>query len=75
MSTKQQVLRLYRKSLKMTFDWYPLMSEFREKSFIVRQMFEENRNITSTQQIESLIKQTEDLLTEYRFHVPYASEY
>jgi hypothetical protein len=57
----------------MTFDWYPVMSQFREKSFIVRQMFEENRNVTSPQQIDSLIKQTEDLLTEYRFHVPYAS--
>ncbi|KAI9023294.1 hypothetical protein DFJ74DRAFT_586501, partial [Hyaloraphidium curvatum] len=67
------VLRLYRRALKLTFDWYPVISVFREKQFIMRQLFEQNRNVASPQQQQLLIEQAEGLLVKYRYHIPYAN--
>jgi len=75
LSAPEHVLRLYRRALRTTFDWYPVMSVFREKQFIMRQLFEQNRNVASPQQQQLLIEQAEALLVKYRFHIPYASEH
>ncbi|KXS15102.1 LYR family protein [Gonapodya prolifera JEL478] len=75
MDNRRAVLKLYRRFLKTTFDWYPIISEYRTKTAIVREMFEANRHVESPQQIASLVARGESLLAESQFHVPYSNIY
>ena len=65
------VQKLYKKSLKLVNDWYWQLDEARAKSLMIRQLFEDNRNLTSQQEIISALKRTEYLLALYAHPQPY----
>ncbi|KAJ3096310.1 DNA-directed DNA polymerase eta rad30 [Phlyctochytrium planicorne] len=73
LSHSQRVRRLYKKSLKLTQDWFWQREEAREKCVIIRHLFDQNRNVTNPHQLESLFVQAEHLLAKYHHPSPYIS--
>ncbi|KAJ3057036.1 hypothetical protein HK097_001520 [Rhizophlyctis rosea] len=69
------VRRLYKRSLKLTNDWYPHTAEFRRKQMVVRDLFEFNRNVTNEMEVFMLLKFTEHQLDAYAHHQPYVAPY
>ena len=65
------VQKLYKKSLKLANDWYWQVDEARAKQMIIRKMFDDNRDLTSPQEIVQALKKTEYYLAYYAHPQPY----
>jgi NADH dehydrogenase (ubiquinone) 1 beta subcomplex subunit 9 len=68
---RNYVSRLYRRSLKLTQDWYWRREEFREKALIIRGYFEASKSLTNIAQVEEACGYTEHLLAVYRHPQPH----
>jgi NADH dehydrogenase (ubiquinone) 1 beta subcomplex subunit 9 len=71
MSHAKYVQRLYKRSLKLAYDWYWQRSEYREKALIIRQLFENNRHLSNQIEITQHLRNTELLLAKYAHPQPY----
>ncbi|KAJ1566037.1 Kinesin-like protein kif3b [Nowakowskiella sp. JEL0078] len=70
---RKYVRQLYRRSLKLASDWFVRRTEFREKALIIRKMFDQNKNVTSPQQVQRLLLITEHNITANYHPSPYIS--
>ena len=71
MSSRIQVLRLYRQSLKLALDWSVHRYLWRGQAVYLRGLFEANRHVTEPRQQRALIKETEALLSKWKHPDPY----
>ncbi|KAJ3260849.1 hypothetical protein HK103_007412 [Boothiomyces macroporosus] len=65
------VRRLYRRSLRLAADWYWRRPEYREKSMLIRELFEVNKDLQSVKQVEVCLAQAEYLLVAYAHYQPF----
>ncbi|KAJ2659746.1 hypothetical protein IWW48_003347 [Coemansia sp. RSA 1200] len=68
---KNYVRSLYKKALYTSLDWYPNRLQWRSIALQIRAEFEANRGETSPVRIQQLVRETEDVLKEYRHPLPY----
>jgi len=68
---KRYVQKLYKKSLKLANDWYWQVDEARAKQMIIRKLFDDNKDLSSPQDIMQTLKQTEYYLAYYAHPQPY----
>ncbi|KAI8085196.1 uncharacterized protein BX664DRAFT_338788 [Halteromyces radiatus] len=66
-----QVQSLYKRSLKLSLDWYIQRDLWRQEALHIRHLFEQNRHITNPVQIKALIQETEKKLLEWEHPDPY----
>ncbi|KAF2641342.1 hypothetical protein P280DRAFT_517542 [Massarina eburnea CBS 473.64] len=71
MSSKTTVLRLYRRSLKLSLDWAVHRYLWRGQAMYIRSLFEANKHITEPRMKRDLIRETEDLLEKWKHPDPY----
>ncbi|KAF2252723.1 hypothetical protein BU26DRAFT_562442 [Trematosphaeria pertusa] len=71
MSSKTTVLRLYRRSLKLSLDWAVHRYLWRGQAMYIRSLFEANKHVTEPRQQRELIKETETLLEKWKHPDPY----
>ncbi|KAF2121714.1 hypothetical protein BDV96DRAFT_639803 [Lophiotrema nucula] len=71
MSSKTAVLRLYRRSLKLSLDWAVHRYLWRGQALYIRSLFEANKNVTEPRLQRNLIKETEELLEKWKHPDPY----
>ncbi|KAG0750350.1 hypothetical protein G6F57_000762 [Rhizopus arrhizus] len=68
---RSQVQSLYKRSLKLSLDWYIQRDLWRQKALEIRARFEQNRNITNPKEIKALLEKTEKELQEWDHPDPY----
>ncbi|EON65155.1 hypothetical protein W97_04392 [Coniosporium apollinis CBS 100218] len=66
MASKNAVLHLYRRSLKLSLDWAVHRYLWRGQALYIRSLFEANRHVTEPRQRRILIQETEDLLKKWQ---------
>jgi NADH dehydrogenase (ubiquinone) 1 beta subcomplex subunit 9 len=66
-----KVQSLYKRSLKLSLDWYIQRDLWRQQALHIRARFEENKNVTSPKELADLVKQTEKELEEWAHPDPY----
>ncbi|KAG1057522.1 hypothetical protein G6F43_000641 [Rhizopus delemar] len=66
-----QVQSLYKRSLKLSLDWYIQRDLWRQKALEIRARFEQNKNVTNPKEIRALLKKTENELKEWAHPDPY----
>ncbi|KAK5126354.1 hypothetical protein LTR85_010590 [Meristemomyces frigidus] len=71
MATKNQVLQLYRRSLKLALDWTIHRYLWRGQAVYIRSLFEANKNVTQPRQQRELVEQTEAILEKWKHPDPY----
>ncbi|KAH7138352.1 hypothetical protein B0J11DRAFT_514182 [Dendryphion nanum] len=71
MSSKTTVLRLYRRSLKLSLDWAVHRYLWRGQALYIRGLFEANKHVSEPRQQRALIKETEALLEKWKHPDPY----
>ncbi|KAF2814882.1 uncharacterized protein BDZ99DRAFT_566807 [Mytilinidion resinicola] len=71
MASKTAVLRLYRRSLKLSLDWAVHRYLWRGQAIYIRELFEAKRNVTEPRQLRALIQETENLLEKWKHPDPY----
>ncbi|KAF2827687.1 hypothetical protein CC86DRAFT_349385 [Ophiobolus disseminans] len=71
MSSRIHVLRLYRRSLKLSLDWSVHRYLWRGQALYIRGLFEAKKNVTEPRQQRELIKETESLLEKWKHPDPY----
>nr|POF15284.1 nadh dehydrogenase [ubiquinone] 1 beta subcomplex subunit 9 [Quercus suber] len=71
MAANTQVLKLYRRSLKLALDWAVHRHLWRGQAMYLRSLFEANRNVTQPRQQREIIQQTEELLEKWKHPDPY----
>ncbi|KAF2658146.1 hypothetical protein K491DRAFT_776694 [Lophiostoma macrostomum CBS 122681] len=71
MSSKTTVLRLYRRSLKLTLDWAVHRYLWRGQALYIRGLFEANRHVSEPRQQRVLINETQALLEKWKHPDPY----
>ncbi|KAF2501791.1 hypothetical protein BU16DRAFT_556263 [Lophium mytilinum] len=71
MASKTTVLRLYRRSLKLSLDWAVHRYLWRGQAIYIRDLFEAKRNVTEPRQLRALIQETENLLEKWKHPDPY----
>ncbi|PBP19703.1 hypothetical protein BUE80_DR009490 [Diplocarpon rosae] len=69
MSTKQAVLSLYRRSLKLSLDWAVHRYLWRGQALYIRSLFEANKNIRDPRQQRA--SHTEAVLEKWKHPDPY----
>ncbi|RUS22297.1 NADH-ubiquinone oxidoreductase complex I LYR_B22_NDUFB9 subunit [Endogone sp. FLAS-F59071] len=65
------VQSLYRRSLKLSLDWYIRHDLWRQKALEIRAQFDENKNITNPRELETIFAKTEQQLAEFAHPDPY----
>ncbi|KAI7907032.1 uncharacterized protein BX663DRAFT_494591 [Cokeromyces recurvatus] len=65
------VQSLYKRSLKLSLDWYIQRDLWRQKALQIRARFDQNKNITNPKQIQALVQNTEKELQEWAHPDPY----
>ncbi|KAI8388778.1 uncharacterized protein BYT42DRAFT_544013 [Radiomyces spectabilis] len=65
------VQSLYKRSLKLSLDWYIQRDVWRQKALDIRAQFERNKHVTSTKELQALIKKTEQELEAWAHPDPY----
>ncbi|KAI9273613.1 hypothetical protein BY458DRAFT_508366 [Sporodiniella umbellata] len=68
---RSQVQSLYKRSLKLSLDWYIQRDLWRQKALQIRAQFEHNKHITNSKETQRLIQQTEKQLQEWAHPDPY----
>ncbi|KAF2481954.1 hypothetical protein BDY17DRAFT_299990 [Neohortaea acidophila] len=71
MASKQHVLHLYRRSLKLALDWAVNRNLWRGQALYIRSLFEANKHVTQPRQQRAIIEETEGLLESYKHPEPY----
>ncbi|KAK4497390.1 hypothetical protein PRZ48_011841 [Zasmidium cellare] len=71
MASKQHVLSLYRRSLKLALDWAVHRYVWRGQALYIRGLFEANKHVTQPRQQRALLEQTEELLEKWKHPDPY----
>ncbi|ORZ22064.1 hypothetical protein BCR42DRAFT_344653 [Absidia repens] len=66
-----QVKSLYKRSLKLSLDWTIQRDLWRQEALHIRHQFEQNRNVTNPVEIQALLLETEQKLTEWQHPDPY----
>lgn len=66
----KQVASLYRQSLRTARNWINQPAFYREKAAEIRLRFEQNKDIKDPLQLESVLKDTKDLLAKYNHPDP-----
>ncbi|KAI8911283.1 hypothetical protein DFJ77DRAFT_469493 [Powellomyces hirtus] len=67
------VTRLYRRSLRLAQDWYWQRSECREKSMLIRRLFDQNKGMNNPKEIQMVLARTEMELAMNYHQQPYYS--
>ena len=65
------VKSLYKRSLKLSLDWYIRRDIWRQKALDIRQQFELNKHVTSPKELEQIFAKTEKQLEEFAHPDPY----
>ncbi|RUS34433.1 hypothetical protein BC938DRAFT_480497 [Jimgerdemannia flammicorona] len=68
---RASVQSLYRRSLKLSLDWYIRRDLWRQKALEIRSQFEANKHVTSPRELEALLAKTEQQLAEAAHPDPY----
>jgi NADH dehydrogenase (ubiquinone) 1 beta subcomplex subunit 9 len=69
------VKSLYKRSLKLSLDWYIRRDLWRQKALEIRQQFELNKNVTSPKELQQIFAKTEMQLEEFAHPDPYKCMY
>lgn len=65
------VKSLYKRSLKLSLDWYIRRDLWRQKALDIRHQFELNKNVTSPKELQQIFAKTEKQLEEFAHPDPY----
>ncbi|KAI8592937.1 hypothetical protein HDU88_000115 [Geranomyces variabilis] len=65
------VTRLYRRSLRLAQDWYWQRSECREKSMLIRQLFDNAKHMNNPREVQMLLGRVELELSSNYHQQPY----
>ncbi|KAL0073020.1 hypothetical protein F4703DRAFT_1904551 [Phycomyces blakesleeanus] len=65
------VQSLYKRSLKLSLDWYIQRDLWRQKALDIRAQFERNKHITSPKELQAIIAKTEQELKDWAHPDPY----
>ncbi|KAI9288929.1 hypothetical protein BC943DRAFT_287105 [Umbelopsis sp. AD052] len=65
------VKSLYKRSLKLSLDWYIRRDLWRQKALDIRHQFELNKNVTSPKELQKIFAKTEKQLEEFAHPDPY----
>lgn len=65
------VQSLYKRSLKLSLDWYIQRDLWRQKALAIRAQFEQNKHVTNPKEIQVLVQNTERELQEWAHPDPY----
>lgn len=65
------VQSLYKRSLKLSLDWYIQRDLWRQKALAIRAQFEQNKHVTNPKDIQILVQNTEKELQEWAHPDPY----
>lgn len=68
---RSHVQSLYKRSLKLSLDWYIQRDLWRQKALEIRARFEQNKHVTNPKEIRALIEKTEQELQEFAHPDPY----
>ncbi|KXL49883.1 hypothetical protein M433DRAFT_139205 [Acidomyces richmondensis BFW] len=71
MAAKTEVLKLYRRSLKLALDWAVHRYLWRGQAVYIRSLFEANKHVTQPRLQRELIAQTEAILEKWKHPDPY----
>ncbi|KAI8366526.1 hypothetical protein BD560DRAFT_400581 [Blakeslea trispora] len=66
-----QVQSLYKRSLKLSLDWYIQRDLWRQKALQIRAQFEQNKHVTNPKEIQQLVQNAENQLKEWAHPDPY----
>ncbi|KAI8970504.1 hypothetical protein BDB01DRAFT_815428 [Pilobolus umbonatus] len=66
-----QIQSLYKRSLKLSLDWYIQRDLWRQKALEIRTRFDHNKNITNPKEIQALVQKAEKELQEWAHPDPY----
>jgi len=70
-ATKSVVASLYRRSLKLSLNWCVRRDIWRSQALNIRELFEENRDVTDPRQLRVILEQTEATLERWKHPDPY----
>lgn len=65
------VQSLYKRSLKLSLDWYIQRDLWRQKALAIRAQFEHNKHVTNPKDIQVLVQNAEKELQEWAHPDPY----
>ncbi|KAI8340346.1 hypothetical protein EDC96DRAFT_522838 [Choanephora cucurbitarum] len=65
------VQSLYKRSLKLSLDWYIQRDLWRQKALQIRAQFEQNKHVTNPKEIQQLVQNAENQLKEWAHPDPY----
>ncbi|CAO3613644.1 unnamed protein product [Mucor hiemalis] len=66
-----QVQSLYKRSLKLSLNWYIQRDLWRQKALAIRAQFDHNKHVTNPKEIQVLVKNAEKELEEWAHPNPY----
>lgn len=70
-----QVQSLYKRSLKLSLDWYIQRDLWRQKALQIRAQFEQNKHVTSPKEIQALVQKAEKELEDWAHPDPYKCKF
>lgn len=65
------VQSLYKRSLKLSLDWYIQRDLWRQKALAIRAQFEQNKALTNPKEIQVVVQNAEKELQEWAHPDPY----
>lgn len=65
------VQSLYKRSLKLSLDWYIQRDLWRQKALQIRAQFDQNKHVTSPKEIQALVQKAEKELQDWAHPDPY----
>ncbi|KAI9363822.1 hypothetical protein BD770DRAFT_440263 [Pilaira anomala] len=65
------VQSLYKRSLKLSLDWYIQRDLWRQKALAIRAQFEQNKALTNPKEIQAVVQNAEKELQEWAHPDPY----
>lgn len=68
---RRHVQSLYKRSLKLSLDWYIQRDLWRQKALDIRAQFEANKHVTNPKELQALVAQAEKTLQEWEHPDPY----
>ncbi|KAK4889539.1 hypothetical protein LTR27_011714 [Elasticomyces elasticus] len=71
MAANNEVLKLYRRSLKLALDWAIHRHLWRGQAVYIRSLFEANKHVMQPRQQRALIEETESILQKWKHPDPY----
>jgi NADH dehydrogenase (ubiquinone) 1 beta subcomplex subunit 9 len=66
-----QVQSLYKRSLKLSLDWYIQRDLWRQKALAIRHQFDQNKHVTNPKEIQDLVQKAEKELEDWAHPDPY----